>query len=114
MIRKKFHTESQVWLYLARLWGKPKKCTRDRICRTYFVGTEDYPCYRLFYSLYLLKSMILRKIYLKVNQRLNLNPIFEHWPITKSGAKKRADFCRRMARLAKLDENKGDNNEKIN
>ena len=109
MIRKKLRSEFQAWLYLARLWDKPKRWTRDKISKTYFVGTDDYPCFLLHNSIVAIYPIILRKIYRKVNQRLNLYlmPIFDHWPITKSGAKKRADFCRRMAQLAKLDENKG-------
>lgn len=97
-------TEKQAWSYLADRWGKAKP-DKDGEPGSMINGVHDY-CLCHSVMTMLAYEMITHSMQMDMSSSISatVDP-YNGWPymapLTKAGAKRRAAFCRRMAKACK-------------
>lgn len=96
-------SDKQVWEYLARRWAQAVKV--NAACATIFGWKSRGLCQGLFRLRDFKKTReaeSLIDLAQSVARERGLVPEGYWWPTTKRGARSRAAFCRRMARLERV------------
>ena len=96
-------TELQAWQYLALCWEEPMEIPYSTDWGAVVAGVE---CKGLCHSIsrLFIAKRISQSVWCKMDYRSGLNRGgWYRWPLTRIGAKRRAEFCRRMLEEIRLE-----------
>jgi len=98
--QKESDCEREAWLYIARRWDRARRCSCDPHCTSFIAHIESFACEGICVCIDLMpdvdkdvRERMAQKIYAVQHGSLFL------YPRTLAGAKKRAAFCRKQAKL---------------